>query len=371
MTWVALALASLWLGLAIRLLIWRLRAPALPNLPTLSIPESHDAATAILLPVRNEEENLDACVATLERQTDAVEIWIVDDGSTDSTAGRLARLAAANPRIRAMVARPLRAGWTGKVNALATALEGVATPWILLTDADTRHSSGLLARAHLALSGHTLDALSLAGTQLCDGLGENLLTPAVYAWLDYELGDWAPHARGEAPVAIANGQFFLARTAALRAIDGFDALVGKPLDDVALAAALRAGGFRVGFRRANGTLRVRMYRGWRETFRGWRRNLALILGAGARFPQALVALAAASAGLLLFCALTVRPVSAALLWLAGALASALVRRTAGNRALYGALFPFDLLALSATLVVAAVDRRHGRTSSWRGRPLGG
>ena len=84
-----------------------------------------------------------------------------------------------------------RLGGSGKVNALASGFQGVATPWALLTDADTRHQPELLARAHAAAAEHRLDALSLSGRQLTAGLGESLLTPAAYALLDRMLGTWA------------------------------------------------------------------------------------------------------------------------------------------------------------------------------------
>ncbi len=176
------------------------------------------------------------------------------------------------------------------MNALATGFDGVATPWILLTDADTRHQPDLLARAHAAAVEHRLDALSLSGRQLTVGLGESLLTPAAYALLDLMLGDWRPFARGEGPTPIANGQYFLLKSGALRTIGGFAAISGDPLDDVALAGALRAGGFRVGFRRAGAALQVRMYEGTRASFRGWRRNFALFVAARPAAALAAIAL---------------------------------------------------------------------------------
>ncbi len=192
-------------------------------------------------------------------------------------------------------ARPLAAGWGGKVNALATGFDSVATPWILLTDADTRHQPELLARAHAAAAEHRLDALSLSGRQVTDGFGESLLTPAAYALLDRMLGDWRPYARGEGATPIANGQYFLLKTEALRTIGGFAAIAGDALDDVALANKLHAGGFKVGFRRAGDALTVRMYRGARATFRGWRRNFALFVAARPAAALAAIALPLATA----------------------------------------------------------------------------
>lgn len=359
----AAILTAVWLALAARLAFWRRRAPALPP-PLAALP-----ATTILLPVRDEEANLAACAATLLAQQGAPALRVIDDGSSDRTPEILAGLAGREPRLTALRARPLAAGWGGKVNALASGFDGVTTAWILLTDADTRHQPELLARAHAAATDHRLDALSLSGRQTTSGLGEALLTPAAYALLDLLLGDWRPYARGFGPTPIANGQFFLVKTEALRTIGGFAAIAENPLDDVALATKLHAGGFKVGFLRAGYALQVRMYRGARATFRGWRRNFALFVAARPAAALAAVALPLATA-LLFVAALARRDILAlGACWIGGAMASAATRRSSGNNPFVGAFFPLDLLLLAATLALAMLDRARGRAAPWRGREI--
>lgn len=359
-------LAAIWIALALALDLRRRQAPVLPNLPDSGAPPP---PTTILLPVRDEEANLAACAATLVAQGGAPALRIVDDGSTDRTAAILARIARDEPRVTALAARPPAPGWGGKVNALATGFAGVSTPWILLTDADTRHQPDLLARAHAAAAEHRLDALSLSGRQLTVGLGESLLTPAAYALLDLMLGDWRPFARGEGPTAIANGQYFLLKSSALRAIGGFAAISGDPLDDVALAGALRAGGFRVGFRRAGAALKVRMYEGFTASCRGWRRNFALFVAARPAVVLAAIALPTATLSAMWLALADGSPATFAAGWLAGAAASATIRKSSGNNPFSGAFFPLDVLLLAAILALAMIDRTRGRAASWRGREI--
>lgn len=357
------ALGSAWIVLALRVARDRRRAPPLPP-PVAVLP-----ATTMLLPVRDEEENLGDCAASLLGQLGGNALHIVDDGSADRTPQILARLAAGEPRVTALTARPLAAGWGGKVNALATGFDGVATPWILLTDADTRHQPELLARAHAAAAEHRLDALSLSGRQVTHGLGESLLTPAAYALLDRMLGDWRPYARGEGPTPIANGQYFLVRTAALRAIGGFAAIAGDALDDVTLAARLHDAGFKVGFRRAGDALTVRMYKGAAATFRGWRRNFALFVAARPAAALAAIALPLASAVTMILAFAFRAPAALSICWLGGVAASATTRRSSSNNPSTGAFFPLDVLLLAATLALAMLDRARGRATPWRGREI--
>lgn len=358
---VSLLLGAGLLGLALRTAGRRRRAPPLPD-PLPSTPP-----TTVLLPVRDERHNVAGCLQALLAQTASPRVRVVDDGSTDGTPDLVLARAAGEPRLALLFAGPLPDGWRGKVHALWVGSQGIETPWLLLTDADTRHAPDLLARAHAAAAGRRLDAVSLAGVQEVRGPGENLLIPAVFALLDALLGDWRAAAESSGP-PVANGQFILLRRTALEASGGLEAVRGEPLDDVAIVTLLRAHGFRTGFLRSDG-LRVRMYRGWGEALRGWRRNLGGFLGL--RTGTAAVALA-----VLLLPPLTLvaalaggRWLEAAFLWAAGAAASTLLRAGSRHSLAYGPLYPLDALLLAAVLLLGVIDRRRGRLASWKGRQM--
>src|SRR5258708_6733313 len=69
----------------------------------------------IIVPARNEEANLAACLASLVTQTGvAYEIIVVDDDSTDRTA----EIAGSFPGVKLIPAGPLPDNWTGKNNAM-------------------------------------------------------------------------------------------------------------------------------------------------------------------------------------------------------------------------------------------------------------
>ncbi|HEY0514580.1 MAG TPA: glycosyltransferase family 2 protein [Thermoanaerobaculia bacterium] len=349
------------LGLALGIEERRRRAPALPA-PLLPSP-----ATTVLLPVRDERLNVEDCVTTLLAQTASPQVRVIDDGSTDGTADRAGRLAAAEPRLTLLAAGDLPAGWRGKVHALAVGSRGVETPWLLSTDADTRHAPDLLARAHAAAAGRRLDAVSLAGFQEARGPGENLIIPPVFALLDALLGDWEAAAGGAGP-AVANGQFILLRRDAWEACGGFESVRTETLDDVAAVSRLRDRGFRTGFLRAGG-LRVRMYRGFGEAARGWRRNLGGIFGRQPGKAAAILAFLLLPAVALAAFALTGRWVEAILLWTAGTAASMLVRSGGGHAPAYGLLYPLDALLLAGLLALGVLDRRRGKLARWKGREI--
>lgn len=358
----ALLLGGGLLGVAMGIEERRRRAPDLPA----AAPDGSEDTT-VLLPVRNEERNLLACLETLLALEGRPAVRLIDDGSSDASAALAAAAAAREPRLTVLAAGAVPPGWRGKVHALWVGAQGVESTWLLLTDADTRHHPRALARALAAAGSRRLDLVSLTGFQEAHGLAEQLLVPGVFALLDALLGDWEAAANGAA--VVANGQFLLLRRTAWESCGGFEAVRNEATDDVAIAAVMRRHGFRTGFFRAPGLLTVRMYRGWNEVTRGWRRNLGGLLG-----PRPAATLAALAVLVLPALALAAalaggRGVAAALLWSAGAAASALLRAGSGHRAAVALLYPLDALLLAAILAAGARDRRRGRLVSWKGREM--
>ncbi|HEX2643554.1 MAG TPA: glycosyltransferase [Thermoanaerobaculia bacterium] len=363
------------LGLALRTARHRRHAPGLPAAPTPGEDLSPQTpAVTILLPVRDEESNILSCLKTLLAQTDRPFVRVIDDGSADATAA-LAREAAdeqaraeGTPRLEILEAGPLPPGWRGKVHALAAGERGVRTPWLLSTDADTRHHPELLARARAAAEARGLDAVSIAGGQEARGLGENLLIPLVFAFLDALLGDWGPVADGAGP-PVANGQFILLRREVWERCGGFESVRNETIDDVAAVARVREQGGRTGFLRAPGLLRIRMYRGTGEAVRGWRRNLGGLFGGAPGLVTATLAVLLLPPAALAAALVAGEWLAALFLWGAGALSSSLFRAGSRNAPLYGLLYPLDALLLAAVLALGVADRRRGRLVSWKGREI--
>src|SRR5437588_13122192 len=89
---------------------------------------------SIIVPARNEESCLGACLASLTAQTGVpFEVFVVDDHSTDRTR----EIAASFPGVRVLQARPLPDCWSGKNNAVTTGALAAPREWLRYPDGHT------------------------------------------------------------------------------------------------------------------------------------------------------------------------------------------------------------------------------------------
>ena len=227
---------------------------------------------SVIVPARNEEASLGACLESLVTQAGvAFEIVVVDDHSTDRTA----EIARSFAGVRVMEAGELPGGWTGKNNAVAFGARESRGAWLLFTDADTVHLPGSLARALAEAKEHKVEMLSYSPEQIAVTFWEMAILPAVFAELAKE---YPPSKVSDpaSPIAAANGQYILIWREAYEAIGRHAAVSGDILEDVALAKRVKAAGRRLRFRYGADAVRTRMYRNFAQLREGWTKNLALL-----------------------------------------------------------------------------------------------
>ena len=138
------------------------------------------ALVSILIPARDEEANIEACLrAALASRGVPVEVLVMDDGSRDATPAIVRRLARADARLRLLSAPALPPGWTGKVHACARLAEAARGTHLLFLDADVRLAPD--AAAALAAHAERRDLAMVSGVprQVIRTLGEALTVPTI------------------------------------------------------------------------------------------------------------------------------------------------------------------------------------------------
>lgn len=234
--------------------------------------DSEPVIVSIIVPARNEELRLGACLKSLTGQAGVkFEIIVVDDGSSDRTR----EIALSFPEVRVISAGRLPQGWTGKNNAVATGARHARGPWLLFTDADTVHLPYSLLRSLGEAKREKAALLSYSPEQEVDGFWQQAVMPVIFAEL---ASTYRPSEVSDArsPVAAANGQYILVLRKAYDAAGGHAAVAGSLLEDVALARAIKASGYRIFFRYGGDMVRTRMYGSFGEMRDGWTKNLALL-----------------------------------------------------------------------------------------------
>jgi len=238
----------------------------------------------VIIPARNEEDCLHACLQSLVSQSEEFfqlgrdwEILVVDDGSTDRTRA----IAQSFPNVTVLdpifVNGKLEKGWTGKANACWTAAQVARGAWLLFTDADTVHEPGNLRRAIHEAEKYQVGMLSYSPRQIASGLWQRALMPLVFS----ELALAYPPEKVSNPalrIAAANGQFLLVSRAAYKAVGGHASVKDKILEDVQLAFLAKRRKVGLRFRYAADALSTRMYRSTSAMIEGWTKNLALLFG---------------------------------------------------------------------------------------------
>jgi glycosyltransferase involved in cell wall biosynthesis len=249
---------------------------------------------SVIVPARNEEACLRACLQSLVSQSGlSFEIIVIDDHSTDRTreiassfsipALRLGE----QLRVHVIDAPPLPPGWTGKNNAVATGAKAARGQWLLFTDADTIHQPGSLLRSLAEAKRHNAALLSYSPKQVVKSFWEKAIMPVIFAEL---AASYRPSQVSDprSPAAAANGQYILITREAYDAVGGHAAIAASLLEDVALARAVKRSGRKIFFRYGADAVRTRMYRNFAELREGWTKNLALLF----RSPVRLAALRA-------------------------------------------------------------------------------
>src|SRR5215831_3799445 len=230
-----------------------------------------------VVPARNEERVIAACVESLARQPEIAQILVVNDQSSDGTADMVRKSMKEIPSLRLIESGSLPEGWVGKNHALWVGVEQTSNPWLLFTDADAIHGAHAARRALEIAQEQRAALVSFSPEQISRNWYEKALIPFIYLRLAKKF----PYDRVNdpaSPIAAANGQFLLIRRDVYDAIGGHQGVAGEVLEDVAIAMRVKQSGQRIWFGSGKGLVRTRMYTSFGAMWEGWRKNLYRLMG---------------------------------------------------------------------------------------------
>jgi len=357
--WIALFLATFPATMVVANLLLATRAAGTP-------PEG--ALVSILVPARNEEANILACLdAALASRGVAVEVVVMDDGSTDGTAALVAARAAIDPRLRLLGCPPLPPGWTGKVHACARLAEAARGSHFLFIDADVR----LAPDAAAAMAGHAartgVAMVTGVPRQLMGSLGEAVTVPMINFLLYCYLPGGGRAFTRRPEMAAACGQLLLVTRGAYEATGGHAAIRHVMHDALQMARRFRAAGHATEVVEGAPLATCRMYSGFRQAWGGFIKNAREGMATPVGLPIWTVMLAGA-----FLWPIALLPGA----WAMEAIALGLAIRLAVSLRVREPLWtvPLHPLAVAVALVLqwtALVRGLMGKREGWKGRAYSG
>jgi chlorobactene glucosyltransferase len=281
-TWSALVLlvvygvvVTLWKVLHVLLLFYKprrffLRAGAAQRDP------ADGPLVSILLPAKDEEENIGDCIRSIRCAAYShFELIVIDDRSSDRTAQEALRAAEDDPRVRLLQIHDRPEGWTGKMNAVRQALALARGELVLIVDADSRHAPETLGTAVAAQERRRLDLLSLLPRVAHSGFLSRLVQPLVGAIVFF----WKPlplvNSRKYTGTAFSWGGFLLLRRSALEGVGGFEVVHDRFAADIALTGLLKRAGYRIRLLHAPELVSSTWYTTAGRMIAGWTRILRI------------------------------------------------------------------------------------------------
>jgi chlorobactene glucosyltransferase len=227
---------------------------------------------SILIPARNEAENIARCLTSLMKQDyPNLEILVLDDNSTDGTSLIVGRLAQKDNRIRLIKGKPLRKGWLGKPYACQQLSEHAKGDYFVFTDADTLHFDKTISRALAALFRNEVDALSVFPGLIMVTFHERMSV----SFINFIILSFLPLAlikKTKSPFfSLAIGQFFSFKREVFKRIGGFEPVKSEIIEDVYIAKQVKKFGYKFMVFDGSGNVFCRMYKNLNGVIKGFSR----------------------------------------------------------------------------------------------------
>lgn len=229
---------------------------------------------SILVPARNEEDNIEACLnSLLTQEYPNFEVIVLNDNSTDNTSAILAQLEKVDPRLKVINGAPLPEGWPGKHWACQQLSQTACGELLLFTDADTQHKPQALRRAVAAMLQEKADLLTAIPREEVVSWGEKLIVPFMSFGIQSFLPIGLAQKKQIPAFSVTIGQFMLFRREAYEAIGGYKEAISNINDDVLLGRTLMQKGYRWCLLDGTNYVSCRMYHNFSDTVEGFSKNV--------------------------------------------------------------------------------------------------
>jgi len=199
---------------------------------------------SILVPCRNEEENIDKCVNSLiDQDYEKLEILLIDDNSSDNTWKKIEHLSSQNSQVKSFKGRNLPENWTGKNWACHQLSQKAKGEYLLFIDADTHLAKFSVSSGLKHMEDNSLELLTLVPKRnlfnFTDYLIWIMVSWFIFSWIPFYIAKKLPYSI----FAAGFGQFLLFNREAYDKVGGHKKISNLVLDDFELARSIKTSGF--------------------------------------------------------------------------------------------------------------------------------
>jgi len=202
---------------------------------------------SIIVPARNEEEDIEQCLrGLLALDYDNYEVIAVNDRSTDRTGEIMERVAAspaAHGCLKIVHVSELPSGWLGKTHAMWSAGLQATGEWLLFTDADVLFKPDVLQRALSYAESEQADHVVVFPLIIMKRPGEKMMIAFFQTLFTFGHRPWRV-ADPDTDDHMGVGAFNMVRRTAYETVGTYKALRMEVLDDMKLGKVIKKAGLR-------------------------------------------------------------------------------------------------------------------------------
>jgi len=234
---------------------------------------------SILIPARNEEEN----IGTLLEQLSALsygklEIIVYNDHSTDKTESIVKQWTTRNPTIKTINGQKLPQGWLGKNHACHELAKAATGSILLFLDADVHVKKDLLKRSISHFQKQELHLLSIFPKQIVKSFGEKISVPLMN-WILLSLLPLSLVRRSKNNAfSAANGQFMMFNAVTYKAMWPHEHCKSDRVEDIAIMRLFKQKNLACDTRLGDNDISCRMYAGLDSAIEGFTKNIFQFFG---------------------------------------------------------------------------------------------
>jgi len=224
---------------------------------------------SVLVPARNEEDNIARCTGGLLAQDyPDFQVIVLDDNSTDRTWQILQGLAANDPKLMLIKGKPLPDDWLGKHWACHQLAQVADGELLVYVDADTSHEPGMLRGAAASMAAENTCLISALPRQIVVSWSEMLSIPAFYLGMLCGVPLELTRLQRNPLLFAILGQFLVFRRDTYDAAGGYAAVRHNVVDDIAIGRRVHTMGLKYKLLDGDGLVSCRMYRNFDQVWKG-------------------------------------------------------------------------------------------------------